>query len=38
VRTGKWCIWRYGSLLHQPGADKVGIKGIAYHKKADERS
>jgi len=36
-----WQMVYFGGAVHSftnPGADKVGIKGIAYNKKADERS
>ena len=36
-----WQMVYFGGTVHSftnPGADKVGIKGIAYNKKADERS
>jgi dienelactone hydrolase len=41
-KTGAdWQMVYFGGAVHSftnPGADKVGIKGIAYNKKADERS
>jgi len=36
-----WQMVYFGGTVHSftnPGADKVGIKGIAYHPKADKRS
>jgi dienelactone hydrolase len=36
-----WQMVYFGGTVHSftnPGADKVGIKGIAYNPKADERS
>jgi dienelactone hydrolase len=36
-----WQIHAYGGAVHSftnPGADKAGMKGVAYHKAADQRS